>query len=407
MSRFTRGASIGAAFAVVAALAIPVSASADPVNHAPVAYAQSVAAFQSTTLKGIQLDGDDPDGDAISYEVVSGPSHGTLTGAVAGAARSYTPTAGFTGTDLLTFKVIDAKGLASLPVTVTISVIPAVQANRPPAAVNQAIATTLNTPVKVVLTGTDPDNDKLTYLLVDPKPAHGTLTGSAPNLLYTPDTGFVGTDVLSFKVDDNQLQSPKGSVTITVAKPNTPPVATNISATTIQNKSVGITLAGTDADGDAVTFSTTSTPAHGTLSGVAPNLVYTPAKWFNGTDSFTYTVTDGKATSAPATVTIVVRGFKHRPIAYDQSVATGVRQPVKITLDGWTRDGDDLDFIIVDRADHGRLIQKGDEVVYIPNRRFKGYDEFDFVVRDEDGNTSRPATVSIKVKSYWGGHTRH
>jgi hypothetical protein len=409
VSRFTRGAGIGAAIAVTAALAVPTTASADPapVNHAPVAYAQSVAAFQSTTLKGIQLDGDDPDKDAISYTVVQGPKNGSLTGPVAGALRAYTPNSGFTGADSFTFKVTDSKGLDSTTVTVSIDVIPAVQANRPPAAVNQAVSTALNTPVKFTLQGTDPDGNKLTYLLVGPKAAHGTVTGSAPDLVYTPDTGYVGTDVVSFKVDDNALQSPAGTVTITVAKPNTPPVATNISATTFQNKPVAITLGGTDADGDAVTVNTPSKPAHGTVTGTGANVVYTPDKWFHGTDSFTYTVSDGKATSTPATVTVVVNGYKHRPIAYDQSVATGKNQPVKIHLNGWSGDNDDLDFIVVDGPDHGKLLQKGDDVIYIPYKRFKGYDEFDFVVRDEDGRTSRPATVSIKVKSYWGGYNHH
>jgi large repetitive protein len=393
--------------AVAAVLAIPTTANADPVNHAPLALDQTVTVYQNTPYP-VTLTGSDPDlNDAISYSVESGPNHGSLEGGVQ-ALRKYTPVSGYSGPDVIKFRTIDSHGLASVAQgTITINVIPAVQANRPPAAVNQALSTSLNTPIAVKLTGSDPDLDPLQFLLNAPAPQHGTLTGSAPNLTYTPDTGFVGTDSFGFKVDDGKLQSPLGTITITVAKPNTPPVAKNISATTIQNRSVGITLGAYDADGDAVTFNTPSDPAHGTVTGTGANIVYTPDKWFHGIDSFTYTVTDGKATSAPATVTVVVRGFKHRPVAYDQEVATGVRQPVRIHLNGWTQDGDDLDFIIIDGPDHGRLIQNGDDVVYIPAKRFRGYDSFDFVVRDEDGNTSRPATVDIKVKSYWGGYYRH
>jgi len=411
VSTTIRRAGIGVAIVTASVFAFTPAAHAQPLdappaavtvaNVAPVAHTQSVATGQNTAVP-ITLDGDDPDvGDSITYAVVTAPTHGTLEGPSEAALRKYTPTTGFTGIDSFTFKVTDSHG-ASSTATVTITVLPAQPVNRPPVAGNQSVTTPLNTPIGITLQGTDPDNDGITYLL-GAKPAHGTLTGSAPNVIYTPDTGFTGVDSFTFKVDDNKLQSAKGTVTITVAKPNTAPLAKNIVATTIQNHSVGVTLQGSDPDGDAITYSFTS-PSHGTVTGTAPNLTYTPAKWFHGTDSFTYTVSDGKLTSAPATVTIVVRGFKHRPIAYDQSVTTGVKQPVKIHLNGWTRDGDDLDFIIVDRADHGRLIQHGDDVVYIPSRHFKGYDEFRFVVRDEDGTTSRPATVSIKVKPSWGGY---
>ncbi|WP_375389767.1 Ig-like domain-containing protein [uncultured Amnibacterium sp.] len=404
---------VGAAIAVLVALAIPTSAYADtpaPPNTLPVADSQTVAVYQNTPFP-VTLTGKDSDpGDSISYKVLlaSGPSHGTLENGVT-ALHKYTPSANYTGPDSFQFQTVDSHGALSAIATVTITVIPATQPNRPPAPTNQAVSTPLNTAIKITLTGTDPDGDLLNFLLNDPKPQHGTLTGSTPNLTYTPAPGYVGTDTFGFKVDDGKAQSPApGIITITVAKPNTPPVATNISAWTIQNRPVGVSLGGSDPDGDTFTFNTPSDPAHGTvaLTGTPGRVVYTPDRWFNGLDTFTYTVTDSKgATSAPATVSVVVRGFKHRPIAYDQSVATGVRQPVKIVLNGWSGDGDDLDFAVIDGPDHGRLIQQSDGVViYVPDRHFRGYDSFDFVVRDEDGRSSRPATVDIKVKSYWGGY---
>jgi VCBS repeat-containing protein len=67
----------------------------------------------------------------------------------------------------------------------------------------------------------------------------------------------------------------------------------------------------TDAEGDSLTVSGASDPAHGTTS-VQPNgtVLYTPDKRFKGTDTFTYTATDGQAESAPATVTIQVTACK-------------------------------------------------------------------------------------------------
>ena len=66
-----------------------------------------------------------------------------------------------------------------------------------------------------------------------------------------------------------------------------------------------ITLTGTSPR-NAVTFANVTAPAHGTLTGTAPNLTYTPAGGYTGPDSFTFQVTDGLTTSAPGTVSIVV-----------------------------------------------------------------------------------------------------
>ena len=57
------------------------------------------------------------------------------------------------------------------------------------------------------------------------------------------------------------------------------------------------TLVASDPDGDALTYIIISGPSHGTLSGTAPNLTYTPAANYNGSDSFTFKVNDGTVDS--------------------------------------------------------------------------------------------------------------
>src|SRR5205823_5607092 len=63
-------------------------------------------------------------------------------------------------------------------------------------------------------------------------------------------------------------------------------------------------LTGSDLDGDALAYAIASPPAHGVLTGSAPNLTYAPSKGYSGPDSFTFTVNDGQADSAAATVNI-------------------------------------------------------------------------------------------------------
>jgi hypothetical protein len=94
--------------------------------------------------------------------------------------------------------------------------------------------------------------------------------------------------------------------TVTVTQSNRAPVADDQSVDTPEDTPLAITLGGSDADGDPLTFSVTGGPAAGTLSGTAPDLTYTPDPGVNGVDSFTFVADDGQATSAEATVTITV-----------------------------------------------------------------------------------------------------
>ncbi len=88
--------------------------------------------------------------------------------------------------------------------------------------------------------------------------------------------------------------------------PNAAPTALAQSISTLQDTPVSVTLAGTDPDGDALSFAIATGPAHGTLSGQAPRLIYTPAPGYFGPDQFQFKADDGLADSAPAAVAIDV-----------------------------------------------------------------------------------------------------
>lgn len=67
----------------------------------------------------------------------------------------------------------------------------------------------------ICLAAADADNDQLTYIIVD-EPSNGDLSGIGPNVVYTPDPGFVGVDSFTFKVNDGEYDSNIATVTITV-----------------------------------------------------------------------------------------------------------------------------------------------------------------------------------------------
>ena len=236
------------------------------------------------------------------------------------------------GTYSVTLTVTDdggATATASQEVDVT-------GANNPPLADPQAIATPEDTPVAITLTGSDPDADSHTFSVAT-GPTNGTLSGTAPNLTYTPDANFNGPDSFTFTANDALLTSDPATVSITVTAVNDRPLADDQSVTTVEYTQVTITLTASDVDGDALTFNVVSDPPNGSLTGTAPNLTYTPSLNFNGPDVFTFTAYDGSLTTAPATVSITVTA-NQPPTANagpDQSASdVGGDGYESVTLDG-------------------------------------------------------------------------
>ncbi len=196
-------------------------------NDAPSANGQSVSTPEDTA-KGITLTGNDLDGDGLSFTVVSGPSHGELSGG--GAARTYTPNPHWHGSDAFTFKVNDGTA-DSQTATVDVTVTPV---NDPPSAISQSVSTGEGTATDITLAASDVDGDALDFVIVD-GPANGQLEEASPaseataaaqgasSWVYTPTPGFSGTDSISFIANDGLAESPPATVEITVTASDTPP----------------------------------------------------------------------------------------------------------------------------------------------------------------------------------------
>jgi len=158
-------------------------------------------------------------------------------------------------------------------------------------------------------------------------------------------------------------------------------------------------MAGTDPDGDPLTFSVVKGPSHGQLKGEAPNLIYTPDLNFSRLDSFTFAVSDGKAQSAPATVSISVTPVNDPPTAKDDSTTTHEDMPVTIDVLANDTELDDelLKISNVTQGAHGSVtIDANGTLTYTPRAEFHGSDEFTYTVSDEEGKTDT-ATVHVAV----------
>jgi hypothetical protein len=179
---------------------------------------------------------------------------------------------------------------------------PVIGITQPPLASSQLV--TLSGPGPITLSASDPQGARLSYTVVT-QPLHGTLSGSAPNLTYTPAASYLGSDSFTFRASNGVYESNTATVSITVIAGNHAPFA-NSQSVASDGSPVVITLTASDTDGNPLTYSIMNPPAHGTLAGSAPNLTYTPTPGYNGTDSFTFRANDGSVDSNVATITIVV-----------------------------------------------------------------------------------------------------
>jgi VCBS repeat-containing protein len=229
-------------------------------------------------------------------------------------------------------------------------------------------------------------------------PTHGALSGTAPNLTYTPGANYSGSDSFTFRANDGSVNSAVATVSITVAAVNDVPVAVGQSVALDEDSTGQVTLSASDVEGQPLTYSIVRAPAHGVLSGTAPNLTYTPEANFNGPDSFTFRASDGSASSAVATVSIDVAAVNDAPVAQSQSVTTQPGAPATIRLVATDVDGGALTFEILDRPAQGALSGTAPDVTYTPAAGHTGNDRFTFRATDGSGARSNVAAVSVTVQ---------
>ncbi len=362
-----------------------------PVNDLPVAYDDTFVVVEDTATL-LSLSAFDVDGDTLTYTIVSGPSHGTLSGT--GPNFTYTPTLNYNGPDSFTFRVNDGSGNSNVA-TVGITVTPV---NDAPVANNQSLSTNEETALNITLTASDVDGDTLTYTIVS-MPTHGTLTGSGVNWVYTPSANYNGPDSFTFKANDGSLDSNVATVAVNVISVNDAPVANAQTLTTPEDTALNITLTGSDADGDALTYTIVSGPAHGTLSGTVPNLVYTPALNYNGPDSFTFRVNDGTVNSSVVTVSITVTPVNDAPTTSNGHIVVTEDVAYNGTLTAFDVDGDALTYSVVSAPSNGTVTITNASTgafTYTPALNYNGPDSFTFRVNDGTLN-SNVSTVTGEV----------
>ena len=174
--------------------------------------------------------------------------------------------------------------------------------NRVPVATNDSASTNEDTLVNVSVIGndTDPDGDILTVSAVT-QPAHGTvvINSGSTTVRYTPTANYFGPDSFTYSTSDGRGGTATATVSLTVNAINDAPVGNDDSKTTPRDTGtiINVLANDTDVETSTLTVSSATQPAHGSIVVNANgSITYTPTTGYVGSDSFTYTVSDGSLT---------------------------------------------------------------------------------------------------------------
>lgn len=356
-------------------------------NHLPEVSALAVSSEEdSPVVINFLSSSTDADGDRL--RVLTATIAGERVEPDAFGKATFLPPANFHGTMPLAFSVSDGAKAVGGVGTLTI---------RP---VQDPVATTGSTQTlredssqAFSLSVTEVDGDPLTFAIVDP-PAHGTLSGTAPDLVYTPAADYFGADRVRYEVSDGGSTA-AAVVSFNVVPVNDAPAAVAKTVALNEDSALAFALEGTDLDGDLLTYAVSQQPAHGVLLGSGANRTYQPSSNYFGPDEIRFVVSDGLLTSGVATVTFNVVSVDDPTTAQPVTVAATEDTAALVTLRGADADGTPVSYTTSAPA-HGTLSGTAPTLTYAPDLNYNGVDSFTYTATSE-GSAPATATVTINL----------
>ncbi|MGI9542303.1 MAG: tandem-95 repeat protein, partial [Cyclobacteriaceae bacterium] len=383
------------------------------VNDLPIAVDDLNNTTNEDVALVIDLTSNDIDSDGFivnsSITIVNNPSNGAVAVFNNGSIR-YDPSADFNGEDSLRYTVEDNQGGVSNSALVAITIN---DINDPPVAVNDAATTEEDTSVTIDVLSNDTDIDGSlvpSTVSIFSNPGKGTVViDPSGTITYTPFINEVGGDNFTYVVeDDDGAISNVGRVDITINDNNDPPIANDDAANTDEDQAVTINVTNNDTDVDGsindASIVIETNPSNGSVVVNNDGTVeYTPNLNFNGLDTFNYTVEDDDgALSNIAQVSVSVNNVNDALSANDDDVVTDedVQILINVIANDVDSDGsiDPTTVNVVTSPVNGTIeVNQDGTVLYKPIQDYFGSDLFTYNVRDDEGQVSNIATVSITI----------
>jgi hypothetical protein len=346
----------------------------------------------------VLLNDDDIDGDPLTIIGVTQPSHGSVT--FSSSIVDYTPHTNYVGADTFTYTISDGLGgtdAATVTVTVT-------NVNDPPVAnddTKSVVEDTVNNQIDVLVNDYDIDGDLLNITGIT-QPAHGSATYTATFVYYTPSADYNGPDSLIYTISDQQDATDTATISIMVTSANDPPIASDDTATVYEDSTgnqIDALSNDIDPENNQLLIIAVTQPAHGTSSTNGAYVFYTPSLNYYGSDTFTYTISDGNGGIDSATITISITAINDPPDAIDDTATVAEdssSNPIDVLLNDNDIEGDPLSVVSVTQPSHGSATFSASLVSYTPVANYFGPDSFTYSISDGQGGTDT-ATVSVLV----------
>jgi hypothetical protein len=381
------------------------------VNEIPLALDDAYVLNEDESLvvtDGVLLNDFDGDGDSLTAELITGPSHGSVV-LQADGTFTYSPNPDFNGTDSFTYQASDGNDVSAIA-TVHLTIMPI---EDDPIANNDLY--TVNEDGLLSMSGggvldndIDPDGDVLAATLLT-SPTHGALDFHADGTFsYRPDANYHGNDSFTYLANDGTHDSNIATVNITVVSVNDAPAVNDFSFEVDEDTQLGVgegaLLAGSaDLEDDELGALMVEGAKHGqVVVNSDGSFRYIPNRNFSGTDTFTYKATDGGDDSNVATVQVTVNPVNDSPQGGDNTYVSIEDQVLEVMdqgvlSDDFDSDGDSLKAMLVTGPTRGELQLNDDGTfLYAPVGGYIGIDTFTYVANDGISE-SEVLTVTIQV----------
>ena len=379
-----------------------VSVRVDPINDAPIAYADAAATLEDTNV-AFDVLGNDTDVDGDTLRLVSATSDVGTVIVTPGGTVTFTPPADFNGTASIAYTITDDNG-GTASGTASVRVDPV---NDAPLAADDVGATNEDQTITFDprANDTDADGDALTIVDARVPSGNGTVAFTGTTITYTPNPDFNGSDIVVYTVEDPSGERSTANVDISVAPVNDDPQAgtAGTRSTSEDTPLAGIDVLSfaSDIDGDAVALEQgTAGAVNGTVTtNPDGTLDYVPDADFDGLDTITYFVVDGQGGRDSGSVVVNVGGVNDAPVAGDDT-ATTVEDDA-VTFDPRPNDTDaDGDALTIVNAralsPNGSVAFTGTTITYTPASNFNGTDQVEYTIDDGQGGQAT-AIVDITV----------
>ncbi|MBT5415686.1 MAG: tandem-95 repeat protein, partial [Rhodospirillaceae bacterium] len=383
------------------------------VNDAPVGTEDQVTSIEDTALtisaSTLLANDSDVDGDSLQLVSVSGGQGGTATLNGQGDIV-FTPDTDFAGLGSFAYTVEDGNG-GQTTAAVSVTVLPVNDAPviAGPLALEMDEDGTLSLDQQTLTQGaSDVDGNALDAIGLVLESGPGSLSDlGGGSWAYVPTADFNGAVEFSYSVSDGLGGLAQGSAFLAVRPVNDAPEVGADAVGTTEDVGLTISLSSLlandwDVEGDPLSVTAVAAVTGGSVAlDQTGGILFTPEANFSGSAQFTYTVSDGQA-STDGTVTVSVEDLEDPPEATDDQVSVQEDQAstilaLDLLANDHDPDGDTLSISSVDNAVNGTVeLDQAGNPVFTPDAEFSGTASFSYTASDGRGGSSS-ATVTIQV----------